>query len=218
MKNLLFKNFGVFLNTKDEEQYEINNVVIFQDNKEKIIANNFIENFKNYQFEINGDIKRKLKKDLTAKINFVVKSEKQDNWNGKTQYTLYINGDLNHYKFEKLELLGCGQLVAKYYINSINCNQCIGWNHKESNMAKYTDFKEAYKKIELYTIDNENMEKYIQDLQKAYKKYKKAIEKEKTYTAEDYKKMQLVSGTTYEENITMLKNNGFDVQGIKKEN
>ena len=39
----------------------------------------------------------------------------------------------------------------------------------------------------------------------------KAKEIEKTYTAQDYKKMSLSSGTTEEENKTMLRNNGFEI-------
>lgn len=210
MRNVLFKDFGTFLNTEKGEQYEINKVIIFKDNQEKMIANYFLDNFKNYQFEVNGEIKRKLKKDLTSNYNFVVKSNEQSSWNDKTQYTLYINGDLNNYKFEKLSLHG-EQLQADYKINNFECNQCIGWNQKESNKEKYHNFEEAYKKINMYSIDNENMEQYIKDLLKIYKKYKKAKETEKTYTEKDYLKMSLSSGTTEEENKTILKNNGFEV-------
>lgn len=214
MKNLLFKDFGTFTNTNNGEQYEINKVIIFKEGKEKIIADYFLDNFSNYQFEYNGDTKRKLRKDLNADYNFVIKSEKQDSWNDRTQYTLYINGDLNDYKFDRLELIN-DRLEMVYHINALKCSQCIGWNHKESNKTKYKDFEEAYKKINLYTIDNENMEVYIKDLLKQFKKYKKAKEIEESYTADDYKKMQLESGTTKEENLTMLKNNGFDTNGIK---
>lgn len=210
MRNVLFKDFGTFLNTEKGEQYEVNKVVIFKEGQEKIIANYFLDNFKNYQFEVNGEIKRKLKKDLTLDCNFVVKSEEQSSWNDKTQYTLYINGDLNNYKFEKITLTG-EQLIINYKVNGFDCSHCIGWNQKESNKLKYHDFDDAYKKINLYTIDNENMETYIKDLLKIYKKYKKAKETEKTYTEKDYLKMSLVSGTDETENKTMLKNNGFEV-------
>lgn len=216
MKNILFKDFGVFLNTDKMEQYEVNKVIIFKDGEEKIIANYFLDNFKDYQAEINGEIKRKIKKELTANYNFVVKSEEQNSWNDKTQYTLYINGELNNYNFIGLELSG-EQLNVKYSINDVLCSQCIGWNQKASNKAKYKDFEEAYKKINLYTIDNAEMEEFIKDLLKAYKQYKKAKETEKTYTCEDYKKMSLSSGTSKSENITMLKNNGFDVEGLSDE-
>lgn len=211
MKNILFKNFGTFTNTENGEQYEINQVVIFKDNQEKIIANYFLDNFKeSYQFEYFGEVKRKLKKDLTANYNFVVKSESQSSWNDKTQYILYINGDLNKYNFVGLNLYG-EQLVLEYMLNGAKCSHCIGWNQKESNQAKYKEFEEAYKKINYYTLDNANMEKYIKDLKKAYNHYKKAKEIEKTYTATDYKKMSLSSGTTEEENKKMLKNNGFNI-------
>lgn len=216
MKSILFKDFGVFLNTNNMEQYEINKVVIFAEGQEKIIANYFLDNFKGYQTEINGEIKRKLKKDLTANYNFVVKSETQNSWNDKTQYTLYINGELNDFKFIGLSLDG-EQLQANYMLNGFDCSQCIGWNQKASNKAKYKDFEEAYKKINLYTIDNAEMEKFIKDLLKAFKQYKKAKEIEKTYTWADYKKMSLSSGTSESENITMLKNNGFDVEGLNDE-
>lgn len=215
MKNLLFKDWGTWLNTEKGEQYQINKVVIFKDNKKVVIANYFLDNFKDYQMEIKGEIRRKLKEDLTQNINFVVKSEEQDFWKDKTNYTLYINGDLNNYIFDKLELQSdCLQLV--YYINDCKCSQCIGWNTKESNKAKYKDFEDAYKRINTYSIDSMEMEKNIKDLLKAYKNYKKAKEIEKTYTIEDYKKMSLVSGTTFEENTTMLKNNNFDITGVKE--
>jgi hypothetical protein len=211
MENILFKDFGTFLNTSKGEQYEIKKVVIFKDNQEKIIANYFLDNFKNdYQFKINGDINRKLKIDLSLNTNFVVKSEKQDSWNDKTQYDLYLNGDLNNYIFNNLALEG-KQLNIKYSVNGFNCSHCIGWNQKESNNAKYKKFDEAYKKINSYSLDNEEMEENIKNLLKTYREYKKAKEIEKTYTAEDYKKMSLSSGTSEEENQTMLKNNGFEI-------
>ena len=78
-----------------------------------------------------------------------------------------------------------------YTLNDIKCAHCIGWNHKDSNKEKYINFEEACKKINIYSIDNENMLQYIKDLEKIYKNYKKAKEKEKTYTEKDYKKMQL---------------------------
>ena len=209
-ENILFKDFGTFLNTTNGEQYEIKQVYVFKDKQIKMISNYFLDNFKNYQFIINGEIKRKLKIDLLLNYNFVVKSESQSSWNNKTQYDLYINGDLNNYNFIGLSLIG-EQLQANYTLNGFKCSQCIGWNHKASNKAKYKDFEEAYKKINLYTIDNDEMEKFIKDLLKAYKSYKKAKEIEKTYTAEDYLKMSLSSGTTEEENKTILKNNGFIV-------
>lgn len=211
MENILFKDFGTFLNTSKGEQYEIKRVVIFKDNQEKIIANYFLDNFKNdYQFKINGVINRKLKIDLLDKNNFVVKSEHQDSWNDKTQYDLYINGDLNNYNFNGLDLIG-EQLNIKYIINGFNCSHCIGWNHKKSYELKYHKYEEAIKKINTYNIGDHDFENNLKELQKIYKQYKKALEEEKTYTAEDYKKMSLSSGTTEEENKTMLKNNGYEI-------
>ena len=212
MLNILFKDFGTFLNTSKGDQYEINQVVIFKDNQEKMFANYFLDNFRenNYRFVISGDITRKLKKDLSLNTNFVVKSEKQNSWNDKTQYTLYINGDLNNYIFDRLSLAG-DQLLAQYKINDNICTQCIGWNQKKSNQIKYHEFEDNYKKINSYSIDNENMENYIQDLLKTYRKYKKAKEEEKTYSEKDYMKMSLSSGTTEEENKIILKNNGFEI-------
>ena len=209
-ENILFKDFGTFLNTTNGEQYEIKQIYVFKDKQIKMISNYFLDNFKNYQFIINGEIKRKLKIDWLSSYNFVVKSENQSSWNNKTQYDLYINGDINNYNFINLSLIG-EQLLANYTLNGFKCSQCIGWNHKESNKAKYKDFEEAYKKINLYTIDNAEMENFIKDLLKAYKSYKKAKEIEKTYTEADYLKMSLSSGTTEEENKTILKNNGFIV-------
>ena len=215
-KNLIFKNFGIFVNTKNGEQYEIKNVVIFKNNEIKIIANYFLDNFKEYQCEFNGETKRKLKEDLTADYNFVVKSKTQYSWNDKTQYDLYINGELNNYIFKELKLIGT-RLELCYTLNNVECTQCVGWNQKESNKYKYVDFENAYKNIHAYSIDNSETEQRIKDLLTAYKNYKKALETEKTYTATDYKKMQLESGTTKKENLTMLKNNGFDITGIESE-
>lgn len=210
MKNLLFKDFGTFLNTEKGEQYEINKVIIFKDNQVKMIANYFLDNFSNYQFEINGDVNRKLKIDLSSNQNFVVKSEEQHSWNDRTQYTLYINGVLNNYVFDKLELIG-ERLEAKYILNGCNCSQCIGWNQKESNKLNYHTFKDALAKINTYSIDSEQTGENIKELLKVWKQYKKAKEIEKTYTANDYLKMSLSSGTTEEENKTILKNNGYEV-------
>ena len=213
MKNLLFKDFGTFLNTNKMEQYEINKVVIFEDEKEKVIANYFLDNFSDYKCEINGDIKRKLKVDLKSDINFVVKSDKQDSWRDGSQYTLYINGKLNNFIFVGLELNG-ERLDLKYGINGVVCSQCIGWNNKESNKIRYNE--ETTKIIDYlkYFDNTESYKEKVDYFNKEYKKYLKAKEKEKTYTTEDYKKMSLASGTTEEENKTMLKNNGYDIKGI----
>lgn len=208
-KNIIYKDFGIFLKTENGEIYELKNVIIFKDNEVKIIANYFLDNFIDKMFEVNGEIKRKIKVDLSANYNFVVKAKKDFSFDDTT-YNLYINGDLNNYINTGLSLVG-KRLDINYKLNNFNCSQCIGWNEKESNNAKYHDFENAYKKINCYSIDNEDMEKYIKDLSKAYKKYKKALEIEKTYTAKDYLKMQLASGTTEEENKTMLKNNGFEI-------
>lgn len=216
MNNLLFKDFGTFLNTSNMEQYEINKVVIFKDNEAKIISKYFLDNFRDYKFVINGEIKRKLKCDFSLNYNFVVKSDYQESWNDKTQYTLYINGDLNNYKLDKLELNGAS-LDLVYYMNDIKCSQCIGWNNKKSSALEYHDFNEQYKKINSYSLTgraNEVMEN-IKELEKIVKKYIKAKEEEKALTPNDYKKMSLESGTTKEENVTMLKNNNFDIKGIE---
>ena len=210
MENILFKDFGTFLNTSKGEQYEIKKVIIFKDNQEKIIANYFLDNFREYQFEINGEINRKLKKDLGTSTNFVIKSEEQSSWNDRTQYNLYINGDLNNYELIGLALEGT-QLNIKYILNGFNCSHCIGWNQKESNDLKYHKYEEIYKKLDMYRIGDKDFEDNLKELQKIYKKYVKALEEEKAYTEKDYKKMQLSSGTTEEENKTMLKNNGFEI-------
>lgn len=216
MENLLFKDFGTFLNTSNMEQYEINKVVIFEDGKEKVITNYFLDNFSNnnYQFKINGNIKRKLSIDLKSETNFVVKSEKQDNWCDKTQYTLYINGKLNNFVFIELELIG-ERLDLKYGINGVNCSQCIGWNNKESNKIRYNEETTKIVDYLKYFDNTESYKEKVDFFNKEYKKYLKAKEKEKTYTTEDYKKMSLASGTTQEENVTMLKNNGFDIKGLE---
>ena len=215
MENKLHKNcFGAFLETP-KGIYAIKQVIIFKDNKKLIIANMlivnyFLDNFrdKHYEFEFEGETPRKLKEDLTLKTNFILKSEKQD-------YDLYLNADLVNYEFIGLELID-DRLDITYKINGVKCYQCIGWNHKQSNIYKYNKFEEAYKNIHTYCLEDEGTEQRIKDLMKAYKNYKKWLEIEKTYTVDDYKKMSLYSSTTFEENITMLKNNGYDISGIKE--
>lgn len=216
IENLIFKDFGTFTNTNNHEQYEINKVIIFKDGEEKMIANYFLDNFSDYRFTYYGNTKRKLKKDLTSKENFVIKSESQNSWNDRTQYTLYINGDLNDYKFTGLKLVN-KQLQACYILNNLNCEQCIGWNQKESNKIKYNELEKLTKKIDSFTLEHHPDEtlKNIKELEKLTKKYIKVKETEKSYTENDYKKMQLESGTTKEENLTILKNNGLDIGGIK---
>ena len=214
-KNIIFKDFGTFINTNRGEQYELNKVIIFKDNQIKIIANYFLDNFtNNYQFEFLGDTQRKLKIDLSSNNHFVVKSENQNSWNEKTQYTLFLNGNILNYNLLGLELNG-ERLDITYNINDCKCSQCIGWNHKESGKIKYHDFNEQLKKINSYSLDYHSSEllENIKELEKITKKYQKIVEIEKTFTAQDYKKMSLESGTTKEENITMLKNNNFDVKG-----
>lgn len=214
--NLLFKDFGTFTNTNNHEQYEINKVIIFKDNQEKMIANYFLDNFSNYQFTYYGNTKRKLKKDLTLKENFVIKSEEQNSWNDRTQYTLYINGNINNYQFNGLKLINT-QLEACYILNGFDCAQCIGWNQKESNKIKYHELENLTKKIDSFTLEHHPDEtlQNIKELEKLTKKYIKIKETEKSYTEKDYKKMQLESGTTKDENITILKNNGLDVKGVE---
>lgn len=216
MENLLFKDFGTFLNTEKMEQYEINKVVIFEEEQEKVIANYFLDNFSNngYQCKINGEIKRKLSIDLKCETNFVVKSEKQDSWHDKSQYTLYINGKLNNFIFVGLELIG-ERLDLKYGINGVVCSQCIGWNHKESNKIRYNEEITRICDYLKYFDNTDSYKEKVDYFNKQYKKYLKAKEIEKTYTIEDYKKMQLESGTTKEENLTMLKNNGYDIKGLE---
>lgn len=214
LKNIIFKDFGTFINTNKGEQYELNKVIIFKDNQVKVIANYFLDNFSNYQFEFLGDTQRKLKIDLTSKNHFVVKSENQSSWNDKTQYTLFLNGDLLDYNLIGLELNG-ERLDLVYNINGAKCSQCIGWNHKESGLIKYHTFSEQLKNINSYDLDyhSDTLLENIKELEKITKNYIKAKEKEKTYTEQDYKKMSLESGTTKEENLTMLKNNNFDIKG-----
>lgn len=214
MKNLLFKSFGTFLNTQNMEQYKINNVIIFKENQKKIISNYFLDNMRkqDYQFEINGDIKRKLKIDLSLSYNFVIKSEEQDPWDNVTKYDLYINGDLNNYNFIKLSLIG-ERLEILYTLNGFECSHCIGWNNKKSQNIKYHTFPELVKKLDSFRLEHHTQEitQDIKELEKIVKEYKKAIDLENTYTEKDYKKMSLSSGTTEEQNKEMLKNNGFEI-------
>lgn len=210
--NILKKEWGTVLQTSDFKGYSIKDVYIFKDGVIKIKANYFIDNFNlnNYTFEFKGEVKKKNKIDLTSTCNFVIKSSNQDSWRDEVQQDLYINGDLNNYIFNKLDLVD-ERLEIKYIINGVECSQCIGWNHKESNKIQYGEFKEAYKMLDTFRIDSAEYEENIKNFQKVFKKYKKAKEIEQNYSALDYKKMSLQSGTTEEENKLMLKNNGFEV-------
>ena len=211
MPNVLFQDWDIYLNTSDFKQYAISKVVIFKDNKIKIISKHFLDNFREKRFTINGDVKRKLKEDLSLDYNFVVKND--DKICDGTNYTLYINGDLNNYEFDELKLIG-DELDIKYYVNGFKCSLCIGWNNKESSKYRYSEFQKAYDDIKTYNIDDVELDDKIKRLTSVVKKYRKAKEIEKTYTIDDYKKMDLRSSLTLEENIAILKGNGFDVKGL----
>ena len=90
-------------------------------------------------------------------------------------------------------------------------NHCIGWNNKKSNAIKYDkQVEDLYTYIHYFDNSerfNESMRKYTE----LFEEYKKAIEEEKSYSVEDYKKFNLSSGTTEEENKLMLVNNGFEI-------
>ena len=210
MKNKLIKDWGYKLVNEKYEVYEINKVVIFKDNEAKVIANYFLDNFANNEYEVTGDVQRKLKIDLSLKTNFIAKSETQDAWKDHTQYTLYLNGELNNYEFEELELNG-QRLDLKYNINGLSCRHCIGWNNKKQNEIDYHTFKDLLSEISIYRIDNEEMGERIEKLGQVWREYNEAKELENSYTALDFNKMSLASGTTEEENKTMLRNNGFIV-------
>lgn len=214
MENVLFKDFGTRLNTKDFNQYYISKVIIFKDNQYKIINKYFLDNFQSdYKFVINGDVKRKLKEDLTLDCNFVMKDNTSSAWLNDNPYILYINGDLNDYKFEGLSLIG-DELDVIYYINNFRCSLCVAWNNKESSKYRYTEFQKAYDDIKTYNIDDTELDDKIKRLTNVVKKYRKAREIEKTYTIDDYKKMSFGSSIENNECVTILKNNGFDVKGL----
>lgn len=207
-KTAIYRDFGAYVKTEKDVFYKIKKVYIFSNNKVYMIDNYFYDNIKDYLI-INGETPRKNKIDLTIKSNFVVKAE-QERFDYETMYNLYINADLNNYKFNDLKLINNG-LYIYYYLNDVLYNHCIGWNNKTSNNIKYSDdVKKLYNSIQ-YFDNNERFEQSINDYIKAYKKYKKAIEKEKTYNAYDYKYFYLASGTDEEENKMILKNNGFDI-------
>ena len=210
--NILKKEWGTILQTHDFKGYKIKKVYIFKDGVIKVIANYFIDNFnlQNYTFEFKGETKKKIKIDLTSDCNFIVKTSEPSSWSDEKEQDLYINGNINNYIFNGLELVG-ERLELSYTINGSKCSQCIGWNHKKSNAIQYGEFKEAYKMLDTFRIDSIEYEQNIKNFQKVFKKYKKVKEEEKSYTPQDYKKMNLVSGTNEEENKTMLKNNGMEV-------
>lgn len=210
--NVLKKEWGTVLKTHDFKGYKIKKVYIFKDGVIKVIANYFMDNFNlpNNTFEFKGETKKKRKIDLTSDCNFIVKTNEPNSWSNEKEQDLYINGDINNYIFEGLSLTG-ERLDLTYNINGAKCSQCIGWNHKKSDAIKYGEFKEACKMLDTFRIDSSEYEQNIKNFQKVFKKYKKAKEEEKNYTPQDYKKMSLASGTSEEENKTMLQNNGLEV-------
>ena len=208
--NKLYKDFGVYLNVDYKKAYAINKVYIFKDNEIKVVANYFLDNFKGYEFNFNGETKKKNKIDLNEKCNFVVKSQKQDSWDNVIRQDLYINGDINNYEFVGLHLNNCtkknDRLDLVYKINGIECKQCIGWNNKLSNEVK-KEIDTLYKQLDTFRLDRVDYLDNIKELERLYKKYKKALETEENYLPFEYEKMSLSSGTSEEENIMMIENN-----------
>lgn len=208
--NKLYKDFGVYLSVDNNKVYAINNVYIFKDNKIKVISNYFLDNFKDYKFNFNGEVKKKNKIDLSEKCNFVVKSQNQNSWDNVTKQDLYINGDINNYEFVGLYLNDCtkkkDRLDLVYKINGIECTHCVGWNKKLSNEVK-KEIDTIYKKLDTFRLDRVDYLDNIKELERLYNKYKKALETEENYQPFEYEKMSLASGTTEEENKIMIENN-----------
>ena len=208
--NKLYKDFGVYLNVDNNKFYVINNIYIFKDNEIKVIDNNFLDNFKGYKFNFDGEVKKKNKIDLTEKCNFVVKSQKQDSWDNVVRQDLYINGDINNYEFIELKLNNCTknneELNLVYKINGVECRHCVGWNNKLSNEVK-KEIDTIYKQLDTFRLDRVDYLDNIKELEKLYNKYKKALETEENYKPFEYEKMRLSSGTTEEENKIMIENN-----------
>lgn len=208
--NKLYKDFGIYLNVDNKKCYAINNVYIFKDNEIKVVANYFLDNFKDYEFNFNGETKKKNKIDLTEKCNFVVKSQIQDSWDNVIRQDLYINGDINDYEFIGLHLNDCTKknerLDLVYKINDIECEHCVGWNNKLSSEVR-GKMTEIYKQLDIFKIDRVDYLDNIKKLERTYKEYKKALETEEHFLPFEYEKMRLSSGTSEEENRLMIKNN-----------
>ena len=208
--NKLYKDFGVYLNVDNNKIYAINNVYIFKDNEIKVISNYFIDNFKHYEFNFDGEVKKKNKIDLSEKCNFVVKSQNQNSWDSVVRQDLYINGDINNYEFIGLQLNDCTKknerLDLVYKINDIECTHCVGWNNKLSNEVK-KEIDTIYKQLDTFRLNRVDYLDNIKELEKLYNKYKKALETEENYIPFEYEKMRLESGTTEEENKIMIRNN-----------
>ena len=208
--NKLFRNFGTYLSVDYEKIYTIDNVYIFKDNEIKVISNYFLDNFKGYEFNFNGEVKKKNKIDLKEKCNFVVKSQNQNSWDNVVRQDLYINGDINNYEFIGLKLNNCtkknDRLDLVYKINDIECSHCVGWNNKLSNGVK-KEIDTIYKQLDTFRINSVDYLDNIKELEKLYNKYKKALETEENYKPFEYEKMRLESGTTEEQNKMMIENN-----------
>ena len=208
-KSVLYRDFGLYAKNEKEQFYKIKKVYIFSNDKIYMIDNHFYDNIKNDYLIINGETPRKNKIDLSLKTNFIVKAE-QEIYDFEIMYNLYINADLNKYNFDRLDLNG-DMFNIYYKLNDNIYNHCIGWNNKKSNAIKYSeDVQNIYKYIN-YFSNSEEYKNKLKEYTKKYNQYIKALEKEKQYNVNDYKYFNLASGTTEEENKTILKNNGFNI-------
>ena len=209
-KTALQQDFGLYVKNEKEQFFKIKKVYIFDNNKIYMIDNHFYDNFRNKDYLIiNGTTPRKNKIDLSLKSNFIIKAE-QERFDFEVMYNLYINATLNNYNFKELKLENT-MLNIYYSLNNEIYNHCIGWNNKKSNSIKYNDnIEKLYTSIKYFDA-SDRFEKDIKTYLQEYKKYIKALDEEKNYTIKDYKKMSLASGTSEEENKTILRNNNFDI-------
>lgn len=172
--------------------YKLENIIIYSENGVLLETDRgwFGDNNRLGDVAI-GTIKRKMKRDLSRKENFIIKEE-QKNYRIDHNYTLYIyykniNCKFIGYSIDSLFLRTNFTILDNYKIDDV-----IGFVNNKSNGIAYSDeLKEAYEKVDSYNFQYhpEELEKSIKLIREKQKEYKKALEEEENYTLKDYRKM-----------------------------
>lgn len=136
--------------------------------------------------------------DLTKKINFIIKEEKNP-YRFDHNYTLYI-----YYKDSKLNFKFLGFNLSNFWLeskfsvyNNYTFDDVLGSRNKKSDSIKYNELLEvAYKKFDSYRFANhyEEIEEAIKTIKKYHKLYEEQKEKESKYTVKDYQIMLYENG------------------------
>lgn len=196
MKNNLIKeaiwyNPYIAIDTK-ENAYKLDNIVIYSDYGVLVETGRGWFGYNNDLGDQHiGDINKRMKIDFSKKENFVIKSKKSD-YKIENNYTLYIyykNIDCNFvgYRITSLFLESNFTIFNNYKIDDV-----IGFTDRKTRNIKYADdLENAYKKITSYNFDShwDEIEKAMETIKKAHKKYIEAKEIEKNYTLKNWREM-----------------------------